>query len=288
MIQLSKRLLAVAALLAGQTGGTGAVYAGNCGDTGCHSDILCVADVGTDHGYIPIYLVEQGSCKRAIAMDIRKGPLQRAKEHIEEHQLGAYIQTRLSDGLAALKNGEADAVVIAGMGGATMQGILEAGKDVITPGTVLVLQPQSEVAQFRNYLKENGFELLAEDMVCEDGKFYPMMKVQYVLQQECGGMERAEGPGRYPEESTLRQRRPGMADASALQQLGMMYGPLLLQHRHPVLKEFLLWQQAQKRKILANLEQNAATAIRNKRIGEIEAELVMTEQALKMYEEVQI
>ena len=76
-----------------------------------------LADVGTDHGYVPIYLLEQKKIKSAIAMDINKGPLERAREHIHLYGMDAYIQTRLSDGVAALEKGEADSILIAGMGG---------------------------------------------------------------------------------------------------------------------------------------------------------------------------
>ena len=186
--------------------------------------IKCVADVGTDHGYLPIWLVEQGIADRAIAMDVRTGPLQRAQEHIREHQLGAYIETRLSDGLAALHRDEVQVIVIAGMGGATMSGILEAGQAVISPDTILVLQPQSELYEFRRYLVTHGFRLLSEDMVEEDGKYYPMMKVQKGL----------KAPLSYTEEE-------------------LRYGPLLLRERHPVLKEFLLWQLKQKERILEQI-----------------------------------
>ena len=73
------------------------------------------ADVGCDHGYLPILLVQKGCMQRAIAMDINEGPLQRATEHIRQEALGAYIQTRRSNGLEKLSPGEADAVIIAGI-----------------------------------------------------------------------------------------------------------------------------------------------------------------------------
>ena len=87
-----------------------------------------LADVGTDHGYIPIYLLQQKKIPSAIAMDINEGPLERAKEHIALYGLQAYIQTRLSDGVAALKPGEVEAVLIAGMGGGLVMHILKTGK----------------------------------------------------------------------------------------------------------------------------------------------------------------
>lgn len=255
--------------------------------------IPCVADVGTDHGYIPIYMVEQGVCKDAIAMDIRKGPLERAVEHIREHHLEEYIETRLSDGLAALKENEAQAIVIAGMGGATMQGILEAEKHAINHETVLVLQPQSEVEEFRYYLKGQGYELLAEDMVYEDGKFYPMMKVckravGRVANHECSQSETEQGRFQIDAEQVHLQEtgweQPG--DTAEYRKLCMMYGPMLLSRKHPVLQEFLHWQHGQKQKILENLKQNAATESGSRRVAEIEAELAKIEQALLEYKEV--
>ena len=76
-----------------------------------------IADIGTDHGHLPICLVEQGICPGAVAMDVGRGPLGRANAHIREHGLSGVIETRLSDGLARLRPGEADTVVMAGMGG---------------------------------------------------------------------------------------------------------------------------------------------------------------------------
>ena len=84
-----------------------------------------IADIGTDHGYVPIYLVEQNKTDHAIAMDVRKGPLARAGENIVRFGCSDRIETRLSDGLAMLKPGEADTVIIAGMGGLLTIRILE-------------------------------------------------------------------------------------------------------------------------------------------------------------------
>lgn len=172
-----------------------------------------LADVGTDHGYIPIYLLQQKKIPAAIAMDINEGPLERAKEHIALYGLQAYIQTRLSDGVAALKPGEVEAVLIAGMGGGLVMHILKDGEKVCQSAKELILQPQSEIERVREFLREKGYTILAEDMVYEDGKFYPMMKVQY----------QGENAQKALEELKLSD----------------LYGGLLLQNRHPVLKTFL-------------------------------------------------
>ena len=135
-----------------------------------------IADVGCDHGYIPIYLYQKGMIPKAIAMDVNKGPLERAEIHIREYGLGEYITTRLSDGVCALKPNEADAVVIAGMGGALMEKIIEEGEETLKSVSYLILQPQSEIQKVRKYLRENDFKIIEEKMVFEDGKYYPMMK----------------------------------------------------------------------------------------------------------------
>ena len=101
-----------------------------------------LADVGCDHGYLPIRLVQEGRMQRGMAMDINEGPLQRALEHIEREALGAYIQTRQSDGLEKLCPGEADAVIIAGMGGNLTIDILTRGEAIVHELEQLILEPQ--------------------------------------------------------------------------------------------------------------------------------------------------
>ena len=134
-----------------------------------------LADIGTDHGFVPIWLVRNGVIPSAIAMDVNRGPLERAKEHIAQAGLEGYIRTRLSDGLAGLRKGEADSILIAGMGGALTQRILEKDPPQSLGAAELILQPQSEISKVREYLCTSGWKIDAEDMVLEDGKYYPMM-----------------------------------------------------------------------------------------------------------------
>ena len=184
-MQLSKRLRAVADLVPGGT---------------------VPADVGTDHAYIPIALVEEGKIPRALAMDINQGPLTRAEENIKAHGLEEKIETRLSDGLEKMKKGEADTVLIAGMGGLLTVRILSSKREVLG-GATLVLQPQSDLPSVRGWLTEEGYAITAEDLVLEDGKYYQMMRAQ-----KCGEMSEAkdwnyclEIPGKITEENTEEQ-----------------------------------------------------------------------------------
>lgn len=218
-----------------------------------------LADVGTDHGYIPIYLLQQKKIPAAIAMDINEGPLERAKEHIALYGLQAYIQTRLSDGVAALKPGEVEAVLIAGMGGGLVMHILKDGEKVCQSAKELILQPQSEIERVREFLREKGYTILAEDMVYEDGKFYPMMKVQYQ-----GENENAQ-------------------KASEVLKLSDLYGGLLLQNRHPVLKTFLEKEKLIYTGIKENLAKQPESEKIRMRLAEVEDILHYNELALQFY-----
>ena len=150
MIQLSKRLNAVAELL---------VH----GIDQLELEQPVLADIGTDHAYLPVYLVQKKVVKKAYAADVRKGPLLHAKEHIEQYGLGEYIQTRLSDGGESFVPGESEVAVIAGMGGGLMQKILSGSPEFFEKNSCVVLQPQSEIEQFRRFLTEGGWSVTKKE-----------------------------------------------------------------------------------------------------------------------------
>ena len=118
------------------------------------------ADVGCDHAYTSIYLVEQGIAPQVIAMDVNKGPLARAKDNVEKFGMAERISLRLSDGLEALLQGEADTILIGGMGGPLMERILSAYPEKVDRAKELVLQPQSEIGQFRRFVQRSVAEPL--------------------------------------------------------------------------------------------------------------------------------
>lgn len=150
-MQLSERLLAIASEV---------------------PENVSVADVGCDHAYTSIYLAEHKKLKHIIAMDVRTGPLKKAKENIKASGLEAMIETRLSDGLQGAVPGEINAVVVSGMGGALIRKILIEGKEVVDLVDYLVLQPQTEKAELRRYLHSIGMKIEKEVMLIEDGKYY--------------------------------------------------------------------------------------------------------------------
>ena len=129
-----------------------------------------VVDIGTDHAYLPAFLVENGICTEAIAADIGKGPLENAKKVVSTSKdLSEKIQLRLSDGLKEIKSDEAEDIVIAGMGGILISEILTSAPWVKDETKRLILQPMSHAEDVRRYLCENGFEILKEK-ACTDGK----------------------------------------------------------------------------------------------------------------------
>ncbi len=233
-----------------------------------------LADVGTDHGYIPIYLLQQKKIPAAIAMDINEGPLERAKEHIALYGLQAYIQTRLSDGVAALKPGEVEAVLIAGMGGGLVMHILSNGETDCQSAKELILQPQSALENGREFLREEGYAILAEDMVLEDGKFYPMMKVQY---QE-------KNVQKVLEKYSVAELDLATGENVEVLKLSDLYGGLLLQNRHPVLKTFLEKEKLIYTDIKENLEKQPASEKIRTRLAEVEDILHYNELALQFYQ----
>ena len=227
-MQLSQRLSSVASM----------VTAGNC-----------LADVGTDHGYVPIYLYERNIIPRAIAMDVNKGPLERAALHIAESGMKEAIETRLSDGLTALKPGEADSVVIAGMGGPLIIRILSAHPEVTESLKELILQPQSEISEVRIWLYEQGYEIVEEHMVFEDGKYYPMFKA-------------VKNP-----------------EAKKLTNLEYKYGKISVLGEPEVLRAYLVREIANKQNILQKLSEETTEKSKGRAV-EIKALLAELEEML--------
>ncbi len=211
---MSQRLVSVAEMLGQvQNNNGGALYKYNC-----------VADVGCDHGYVSIYLVQRGIAERAIAMDVRSGPLSAAGRNIESFGLMEKVNTRLSDGISLLSPGEADALVIAGMGGKLMISILER-KDLSALGIrTAILQPQSDIPEFCRYLRDKGYFIEDERIILEDGKYYFPMRVAIHSSDSA-----------LPQVSHLL---PDLSDVDILR-ICNRYGEHNILRRDPLLKDYL-------------------------------------------------
>lgn len=241
-----------------------------------------IADIGCDHGYVAMELIKRHVCKKIIAMDINQGPLEQAKGNIRAYGMQEYITTRLSDGVEALENGEVDGIVCAGMGGRLIINILTQGKDIISGMEQLVLQPQSEISEVRSFLRESGFVIDKEDMVFEDGKYYPMMHVvpcafgkqEKQIADNLAEKCKKKGNSHSDEIAPPSISQVSKEEAEKLLRVQDTYGPYLLEKAHPVLKKYLLWQKENYENIRGNLMcQKKSTPRQQYRIAELDEEL---------------
>ena len=136
-----------------------------------------LADVGTDHGYLPVFLLQKGRIAGAIASDIVPGPLQHARQTAAEYEVEG-IDFRLCPGLEAIKPEETDTIVIAGMGGETIQAVLEAAPWTKDSGHLLLLQPMTKVEFLRNWLTDNEYAFTDERLVFDKDHLYPVFAVR--------------------------------------------------------------------------------------------------------------
>ena len=262
-MELSKRLQAVADLL---------------------STDLKVADIGCDHGFVSIYLVESGKASRCLAMDVNKGPLERAGEHILEKGLSTYIETRLSDGAKAIqfitnensvKTLEVDAAIIAGMGGRLMIKIIQDSLEKFQAMQEFVLQPQSEIAKVRQFIRDIGFIITAEEMVLEEGKFYPIMKAvrNRLMSEDVKGCE--------PSSSEWEEK--AFVDSINKQELYDNFGEHLLNKKHPVLQQFLQKEAGLYEEILDSLKKQDSEKSKERQ-KEIKQKLQLIYQGLEWFQ----
>ncbi len=231
MVRLSKRMEAAARLVPKQ---------------------MKLVDVGCDHGYLPIYLVQNGKISSAIAADINPGPIERARHNIRQFGLEQKIDTRCCDGLKGILPEEAEVISICGMGGNLMQKILTEAPQTVTHAKALVLQPQSELFKFREFLSRNCFLVEAEDMVFEEGKFYNMFRVVH-------------------------------GTASYHTRVDHRLGKLLFEARHPVLLQYMKKKKREDEAILTRIAASG-NAGHEERIQTIKEELEDIAWAMRYYE----
>lgn len=213
--------------------------------------MIC-ADVGTDHGYVPISLIKEKKSPHVIAMDVNKGPLLKAEKNIKDAGFSEYIELRLSDGLEALKPGEAECVIISGMGGMLIKRILSDTPDVLNSVKEMILSPQSDIHEVRKYIGGNGFKIADENMLIDEGKYYTIIKA-------------------------VRGEEDTYSD------IELRYGRGLLNSKNEILYSWLI----KRKKLLAGIMndlKNQTSRSSIARAEEISSELMNIDEALTYYE----
>lgn len=188
-----------------------------------------VADIGTDHAYLPVYLVQSGVCPRAVAADLRPGPLASARAHIAAAGLSSVVDARLGDGLSPIAAGEVEDIVIAGMGGDTVAEILDACDWVCDERYSLILQPMTHPERLRAWLLTHGFSITAERPVWEGRRFYHVLAASYTAASPVtdeaayyiGGMTAADAAPYWRQVAQNCRRRAALVPQECAQQTAL-------------------------------------------------------------------
>lgn len=191
------------------------------------------ADIGTDHAYVLIELLLKNKIQKGIACDIKKGPLEKAKENIISFGLSNKIQIKMGNGLSVLNSNEVDTAIIAGMGGMLMIDILKQSFEVVKNLKELILQPQLDIDSVRKYLHTINFQIANETMVLEDGKFYTVIRA-------------VQGKEVYKKEEEY------------------IFGKILLDRKDKILKNYLFVLLEKQEKIIGKLNLSSTQSAKHK------------------------
>ncbi|NLK21436.1 MAG: SAM-dependent methyltransferase [Epulopiscium sp.] len=208
-----------------------------------------IADIGTDHGYIPIYLFKEGIIEKAIATDINQGPLNKAAKNIKQHKCEKAIEIRLGNGLEKVNPKEADTLIIAGMGGMLIIDILNQNPRVVETTKRIILQPQLDQKELRKYLHRIHFKIIHEDIIWEENKYY------WVIISEPGNEQ-------YDDE------------------MYYTFGKVPIENKNPILTKYIKEQLLKSQKVLEQLNKTK-TDNTYKRIQEVNKEIKDYKKVLK-------
>jgi tRNA (adenine22-N1)-methyltransferase len=209
-----------------------------------------VVDIGTDHAYLAVYLIKHNLAKKVIAVEKNDGPLKVAENNIMKYGLEERIELRKGDGIRNISSNEFDVAVIAGLGGLTINSILNDSIDVANNLQYIVLQPMSDVNIVRSYLQSHGFKFIDEELVYEDGRYYEIILVSN------------EKTNEYE-----------------LDDMMLEIGPILFKKKHPLLKDYLEEKNYHYRKIIDNLNKSSKVGAQEKK-KYIEAKVKFLEKVI--------
>lgn len=193
-----------------------------------------VADIGTDHGFLPCYLAQNGQAVQVIACDINAQPLALAQKNVADYNVTDIVSTRLGNGLSVIEPGEVDVVTIAGMGGALMLEILDAAPGVVDRLQRIILQPNVGMEAVRIWAEKNRWHIVQEELIRENDRFSVIIAME---------------PGR-----SLKSMTP----------VELFLGPELLAKQHPLLGLYISEEWDKTQKVLAQLAQSGSEESRHK------------------------
>ncbi|MCQ6273653.1 tRNA (adenine-N(1))-methyltransferase [Bacillus sp. V3B] len=215
---------------------------------------LRLADIGSDHAYLPCYAIQKGVIPFAIAGEVVEGPFQSAKQQVEDLGLTDKISVRKGNGLAVIKKGEVDCITIAGMGGALITSILEKGKDKLAHVKRLILQPNISAISIRIWLRENGWILVAEEILEEDEKIYEILVAE-------------KGNEKASDKNTLEK--------------SLLFGPFLLEQKSLTFQKKWLAEKRNWINILNQLEKASSTEENRVKKQELTNKIRLVEEELE-------
>lgn len=213
------------------------------------TDVHSIVDVGTDHGYVPIYLIKNKRIKRAIASDINRGPVEKAQKNVESHNFQGKISCRLGGGLKTVKIKEVDAAVIAGMGGNLIRDIIEESKEVFKELKYVIVQPVQNPEVLREHIYKSGYKIIDEAIIKDEEKYYEIMKIAY--------------------DTEKKEVDPIFYEISEK----------LLQKKNPLYKEYLEFKYNKYENIYNNIKEDTEGALRRK--DEIREKLIKLKEFLQ-------
>lgn len=212
-----------------------------------------MADIGSDHAYLPCHMVKKGDVRYAIAGEVAEGPFQSALKQVQLEGLTESIVVRKGDGLEVIQPGEVDCITIAGMGGTLITSILEAGKEKLVNVERLILQPNVGAHAIRRWLSEHNWKLVSESILKEDGKIYEVLVAQNAAGEEV-----------Y---SDHHERE-------------LLFGPYLLKEKNEAFREKWELEKKNWERILSQLEQAEQNGSTFEKKREIINKLKMVEEVL--------
>jgi tRNA (adenine22-N1)-methyltransferase len=211
-----------------------------------------IADIGSDHAYLPCYAVDKGIAAAGIAGEVAEGPYQSAVKQVKYSQLEDVISVRKGDGLEVISPNETDCVTIAGMGGSLIASILENGKDKLEGVSRLILQPNVGAIAIRKWLLQNGWELKAERILEEDNKIYEVLVAD-------------KGDSEAPYDKKDKE---------------LLVGPFLLKEKSPVFKRKWSQEMSQWKSIIENMKKAEDSPELQERKEQIQQKINIVEEVL--------